>query len=284
MSIVIAAHNEEATISRLLTSLRSNAEVGEFDIYVVCNGCTDRTAELARAFGAGVNVIELPEPSKRAALKAGDDAATGFPRLYVDADVELSTVDVRALRSALRTDGVLAVGPERVLRLEGVPPLVRSYYAVWQRLPQVRSGLFGRGAIAVSELGHVRTSRLPLVMSDDLAISEAFSSDERLVVAGASVNVWPPRTLHDLIRRRIRVSTGNAELDQSEARSVEAKTSWADLASIVRERPRLALSVPVFVGVAIVAKIGARRKVRGGDFNTWLRDESSRQPGPGAGS
>jgi glycosyltransferase involved in cell wall biosynthesis len=280
MSIVIAAHNEESTIGRLLGAVLRGAAPGEFAIYVVCNGCTDTTAAVAGGFGSDVQVVELPEPSKRAALKAGDAVARAFPRLYVDADVELTTSDVRALRAALNRDGVMAASPVRNLRMDGVPVLVRGYYAVWQQLPHVRAGLFGRGAIAVSKRGHRKIADLSQVMSDDLAFSEAFAAGERMVVPSATVSVWPPRTLGDLVRRRVRVNTGNAEVDLIDGRSPESQTSWTDLVAVARAHPPLLICVPIFLGVAVAARIGARRRVRAGDFNTWLRDESSRRPGP----
>lgn len=52
---------------------------------------------------------------------------------------------------------------------------MRWYYDVWQRLPQVREGLFGRGMIVLSPEGHERVRALPQVMSDDLAMSESFA-------------------------------------------------------------------------------------------------------------
>ena len=48
VSFVIPAHNEEAVIGRCLTALLAGARRDELDIIVVCNGCTDRTAEVAR--------------------------------------------------------------------------------------------------------------------------------------------------------------------------------------------------------------------------------------------
>jgi hypothetical protein len=33
----------------------------------------------------------------------------------------------------------------------------------------------------------------------------------------------------------------------------------------------------VFLATAVVARLGARRAKRTGDFSTWLRDESSRR-------
>jgi glycosyltransferase involved in cell wall biosynthesis len=279
-SIVIPAHNEEMAIGRLLRSLLESATPGEFDIVVVCNGCTDRTSEIARYFGPDVRVLELESPSKQLALARGDAEARYFPRFYVDADVELSTSGVRAISAVLLRGEVLAGGPERMIDLGSASLLVRAYYAVWTRLPQVRTGLFGRGVVAVSAAGHRRTSLQTAVMSDDLAMSEAFALNERAVVADAVVVIRPPRTIGDLVRRRIRVVAGGVQLDQLGGRSAEAKTSWRDLFLIARERPTLSLCIPIFLGVALTAKIAARRPVRKGDFSTWLRDESSRRAAP----
>jgi hypothetical protein len=38
----------------------------------------------------------------------------------------------------------------------------------------------------------------------------------------------------------------------------------------------LAVRLPVFIGVGFLSRLLARRAVRAGDFQTWLRDESSR--------
>jgi N-acetylglucosaminyl-diphospho-decaprenol L-rhamnosyltransferase len=278
-SIVIPAHDEEASIARLLGSLKAGAQPSEFEVLVVCNGCSDRTAEVARSFG--VQVVELAEPSKAAALAHGDSLAHHYPRLYVDADVDLDVPAVRALCAALDGD-VLAAGPRRELVLDEASSLVRAYYAVWSRLPQVRTGLFGRGVVAVSAAGHERTRALPAVMSDDLAMSEAFAPAERAVVDEAVVMIRTPRTLRDLLRRRIRVATGNTQLDQVGGRSDAAKTSWADLLRLARTEPRVVSGVPVFVAVAVVARLASRRRVRSGDFSTWLRDDSSRRTRRGA--
>jgi hypothetical protein len=276
-SIVIPAHNEAAVIGRLLAGLLANAAPAEFDIVVVCNGCTDDTAAVARRCGPAVTVIEVPEPSKREALRTGDTAARGYPRLYVDADVELGTADVRALLRTLAVPGVLATAPERTLPTSGVSWPVRSYYRTWQRLPQVREGLFGRGVIALSETGQRRVAALAPSMSDDLAMSEAFVPAERRITRDAHVVVRPPRTIRDLLRRRIRVTTGNAQLDSTAGRGDAAKTSLGTLAGLVREQPGSAPSVAVFLAVAVISRFAARRRIRAGDFDTWLRDESSRQ-------
>ena len=160
-TIIVPAHNEARVIGRLLSQLMAEAQPGEFNIVVVANGCTDDTAKAAASFGPAVRVISIPVASKSKALAAGNQAVDDFPRIYVDADVELHTRDVRALAEALRQPGVLGVGPRVTNNLADRPWLIRWYYAVWEQLPAVQAGLFGRGVIGVSETGYKRIADLP---------------------------------------------------------------------------------------------------------------------------
>jgi glycosyltransferase involved in cell wall biosynthesis len=268
VSVVIPAHNEERVIGRLLGRLGRSG----LDIVVVPNGCTDDTAGVAASFGA--RVVTSPEASKAAALRLGDRNAHGFPRLYVDADVELGADDVRALVAALERPGVLAAAPARVLDMARRPWPVRWYYDVWTRLPEVRRGLFGRGVIAVGAEGHARLERLPGVIADDLAASLAFAPDERVVVADARVVIRPPRTWGDLLRRRTRAVTGVTQLEAAELDQAggSARTSPRDLAAMALREPLLVPRLALFVSVTLIARRRARRT--GG--RTWERDESSR--------
>ncbi len=190
--------------------------------------------------------------------------------------MEISADSVGRLAHAVRDTMFLASAPERTIPRDGVGLLVRWYYDVWERLPQVRTGLFGRGVIALSEAGNQRFRDLPPMMADDLVISEAFAPQERIVVVDAHVVVRPPRRLRDLHRRRVRSATGNAQADLVGLRRAQSSTSISTLLRLVRTEPRLAIRLPVFVGVTIAAKVAARRAIKAGDFNTWLRDESSR--------
>ncbi|MET8156568.1 glycosyltransferase [Sphaerisporangium sp. NPDC005289] len=349
-SVIIPAHNEARVIGRLLSRLLAEASKDEFDVVVVANGCDDDTASVARGFG--VRVVETPVPSKREALRLGDEAAAAHPRVYVDADIEMGTADLRALRDALldgtadARDGMahdsaddahktgtpgsadvargggahgsadvtrgggadggtdhargdragdgsehgrsfaapsrgtapkaLAAAPERALVLSDRPWPVRAYYAVWSRLPAVREGLFGRGVIAVSEEGNRRLMDLPPVMGDDLAASLAFEPAERRVVRHAHAVIHPPRTLGDLLRRRVRAVTVVAEIQQGPMSGQEARTGLRDLLAIAGRAPWLLPHLAVFLAVTLVARARARRAVRAKDYTTWLRDESSR--------
>lgn len=273
-SVVIPAHDEERGIARSLTALLDGS--GAFDVVVVCNGCTDRTAEIARQFAPAVRVIEIAEASKSAAVRTGNRATEVFPRLHLDADVTLTGADLLLLLKPFAQEGVLATAPRRVVPRDGCGPIVRWYYDVWEQLPQVATGLFGRGAFVLSRDGQERVDALPPVMSDDLAVSDAFAGSERLVVDAATVTVWPPRTMADLLRRRIRVTTGSRQAAQVGVRSHESVTRPRTLLDLARRRPAMVPRIGVFVAVTVIARIRARRFTRTGDFTTWQRDESSR--------
>lgn len=276
-SVIIPAHNEQDVIGRLLARFVAGMHPTEFEILVVCNGCTDGTVDVATGYGPDIHVIDIPEPSKAIALARGDDAATCFPRVYVDADVEIGPADLRSLLAALDRPGVRAAAPGRRMPQDGVSPLVRAYYSVWEQLPNVQSSLFGRGVVAVSAAGYQRARQLRDVMADDLAMSEAFAPEERVVVQNAQVTVHPPRTLRDLLRRRIRVRTGNVQFERVGSQPIESGTRTRELLAIARQGPVTAIQVAVFVGVAIAARLTAYGRARTGNTDTWLRDESSRR-------
>jgi hypothetical protein len=282
-TVVIPAHNEGQVISRLLGQLVPVSGPGELNVIVVANGCTDDTADVAALFGPRVRVLSIPVASKHAALVAGGRAAQDFPRVYIDADVELRAEDVRALAAALQRPGILAAAPERVLPMAGRPWLVRWHYEVWTRLPEVRRGLFGRGVIAVSMSGQERIANLPPLLADDLAASLLFAPAERTIVPEAQVIIHVPRTAADLLRRRVRALAGVTQIERARQEpGSAARTHMTDLLVLIREEPRMAPRVAVFLAVAVLSRLLARRTVRRSDYSTWLRDESSRS-GPGAG-
>jgi hypothetical protein len=254
----------------------ADARSDEFRVLVVANGCTDDTAAVAAGYGPLVRVVSTPIASKSQALALSDGYTQGFPRVYLDADVDMGTGDIRALAGALAEPGVLAAGPARALVMDGRPRGVRWYYDVWQRLPAVQDGLFGRGVIAVSEAGHARLRELPPVLNDDLAASVAFAPHERRVVTGARAVIHPPRTLGDLVRRRVRSLTGLAEMKGRLAGVDATRTSRSSLVRIVRDEPAMAPRMAVFLAVTVYARWKARRPIRDRDFTTWQRDESSR--------
>ncbi|NPD03684.1 glycosyltransferase [Nocardioides sp. zg-1308] len=275
-SVIIPAHNEAATIGRNLRALREGTSGAELDVVVVCNGCTDHTAEAARQADPQARVIEIQQPSKAEAVRVGNAATDVFPRIHLDADIELTGAAALRLIEPITAEQVLATAPRRDVPRTGCSRWVRWYYDVWEALPQVESGLFGRGVVVLSEQAQARVSALPRMMSDDLGMSDSFSGTERRVVPGAVAVVHPPRTLRDLVRRRVRIATGNAQAGRLGVRRPASRTGVRTLLGLAVSRPGLALRLPVFVAVHAAAQLGARRALKAGDFTTWQRDESSR--------
>ncbi|MEV4626232.1 glycosyltransferase [Micromonospora sp. NPDC049523] len=275
-SVVIAAHNEAAVLPRCLHRLLDGAAPGEFEVLVVANGCTDATAEVARSV-PGVQVLELVEASKSAALNAGDEAATRFPRIYLDADIELSAAGARALASAVDSGALLAAAPARRLDVTGRPLAVRAYYAINSRLPAFRDALFGRGAIVLSAAGRARFDRFPGLVADDLFLDSLFEVGEKREITAVTTVVATPRQTRDLLRRLGRVRAGNAAMRASDNRVRRARrASW--LVDVVLPRPWLLPAGVCYAALTVLAGIAARRTAT---QQGWGRDESSRTPAEG---
>jgi glycosyltransferase involved in cell wall biosynthesis len=275
-SIVIPAHNEEGVIGRLLRPLVENAEPGELEVVVACNGCTDRTAEVAAGF-PGVRVLDLSQPSKAAALNEGDRAASRFPRIYLDADVRVDLASVRATASALRAGALAATPPLRV-DLSAASRPVRAYYAVWTRLLARRGEYLGSGFYGLSEDGRRRFSEFPAIVADDLFVRELFAPQERTLVEPGVFTITPPPTLRALVDVRTRVQAGNVQLAEAspELEVDRSPGRGGGLAAVVREEPRLAGPAVVDFAVQVAARLRARWRNRFGNVNRWDRDSASR--------
>lgn len=282
MSVIVPAHNEARSIGRLLDALLGSPDsttvVPGLDVVVVCNGCSDDTAAVAGRYGHGddLRVVQIPVPSKIEALRTGNSCAHYATRAFVDADVIIDHDGLAAMQQAMERTGSLAAGPTRVLDRQGVSLPVRWYYDVWERLPQVEEGLFGRGVVMVSAEGLDQLDLSADLLSDDLAMSEAFAPSQRVVVRGATVTIRLPKTVADLLRRRIRVALGNAQADQLGVRTEAARTSMSDVVRPAVRDPRLMPKVLVFLAVTVIARTVARRHRASGTPAGWLRDESSR--------
>jgi glycosyltransferase involved in cell wall biosynthesis len=72
ISIIVPAHNESSVIARALAAWIGDSRSDGMDVVVVCNGCTDNTAEIARRFGPTARVIESEVARKTHALNLGD--------------------------------------------------------------------------------------------------------------------------------------------------------------------------------------------------------------------
>jgi glycosyltransferase involved in cell wall biosynthesis len=272
ITIIIPAFNERSVITRTLKSITENAAPGELDVIVVCNGCKDDTASVARGFGQPVRVIETEVGSKPNALNLGDQAARTFPRVYIDADVLISIETIRSLVKRLEQGDAFAVAPTPNIDVAGCSWLVRAYYDIKSRLPSAREGIGGSGVYALSEAGHRRISEFPIITADDGYVRLTFRANERDTLA----SVFAPRTVRELIAIKTRSHYGSFELARMFPKLWENKeeSNNSTLAGLFRY-PWLWLKLSVYCWVTITAKRRAKDRIRVGSF-AWQRDETSR--------
>ncbi|HEV8558512.1 MAG TPA: glycosyltransferase [Actinophytocola sp.] len=270
-SVVIPAHNEAAVIGRCLDTLFAGAAPDELDVVVVANGCTDDTAVAAKR--AGVRVLETPIGGKPHAIRLGDEACLTFPRVYLDADVELSAASVRALVAALEKPGVLAAAPVPEWDLRGAGRVARRVHRVHDALVAPSRALAGVGVYMLGERGHAQAFPLPDLISDDGWVHRSFTAEERAVVPGARSVVRPARTVRAHLRRRVRVRLGNRELAALGKPAAEGRLRLGSLAALIRRRTVSPLDAACYLGVLAADRLLARTK-RGSA--SWSRDVSSR--------
>jgi glycosyltransferase involved in cell wall biosynthesis len=274
ISVVIPAHDESTVIERCLRALLTDATEEEFDIVVVANGCTDDTAARARSVGGPVTVVEEPVGGKINALAVGDRVAHGFPRIYLDADVELSTTTARAIADALRQGPALAAGARPRLRTEHVSSLVRWHYEAWLRLPVLNRAYLGSGVYAVSAEGHRRISPWPQVVADDEYVRRRFRFEERISVP-EGFDVHLSRTVRAYVRRAVRARRGNADLtvDTADVLPDDSPRGLRPVLGLLRN-PRNLHRVLAFVTLTTVVRVAVL--LDRGSRSTWHRDTSSR--------
>jgi len=234
-SIVIPAYNEETRIRGLLGTLSDPSIKGAYDVFVICNGCTDRTRQVAEEY-PGVVVVEIAGVGKYLALNEGDRLAGDvYPRLYCDADIQLSPNSVITLVDALTTEEVVVAGPEIRYALEGVNWTIKMFYrgAANPVIAGWNSGLLaGRGLYGASRAARRRFGSFPALYADDLFFDSQFDSTEKIVLPTAIALLWVPVNLRQLVKGEMRVAEGNRQYRVVE--HVEGATT--DYAAVHRER------------------------------------------------
>ncbi len=112
LSVVIPAYNEEDYIGKCLKSLAQQQTNEEFEVIVVDNASTDRTADISNNFKDKLNLRVIYEPKKGrgAARAAGCSAAQGDIIFWTDADATPPIDWLQELSQALHSNrNIIAV-------------------------------------------------------------------------------------------------------------------------------------------------------------------------------
>ena len=174
VSVVIPALNEEETVSEIVSLLASIQLVDE--IIVVCDGCTDNTAQFAKTSGA--RVIELSKNiGKGGAMMVGVRAASNDVILFLDADLLGLTEEcvINLVTPVLRGNADMTVGIFEKGRMatdlaQTVAPFLSGQRAV------KRSLLEGMSDLDASRFG-VEIALTRFAVEKDMAVEEVVLKD-----------------------------------------------------------------------------------------------------------
>lgn len=110
VSVVIPAHNEEKYVARCIRSIKNAADVfgGIVEIIVVCNRCTDKTAEIAESLGA--RVIFNEDRCIAKVRNTGIFAAKGQMVMTIDCDNRMTKGTIREAWRLLRSGRYIGGG------------------------------------------------------------------------------------------------------------------------------------------------------------------------------
>jgi len=141
VTVVIAAHNEAELIgAKVRNVFEQDYAPGKYTCIVVCDGCTDDTADAARAArDERLQVIELPrQRGKLAAIRAALPHARGEIIAFTDANVLLERDALRHLVAPLADPSVAAVSGAK--HISDGPEAVYWRYERWLRAVESASG------------------------------------------------------------------------------------------------------------------------------------------------
>ena len=279
ISAIIPAHNEAGVIADTLRSLLQGHEPGAVRVLVVCNGCSDSTADVARSV-AGVTVVESPIPSKVAAVNLGLETAPEGIAICVDADIRLSPGGLAALAAAINVPEPRVAAP--AVRMDfgsGTTWSVRAYYRLWLSLPYVAEGMVGCGVYALNRAARQRLGKIPQIIADDGYVRGSFAPAERVKVDGVTATVRAPRTMRDLVKIKTRSRLGRYQLDSMFGGKLPGQnerhqhaTAWRG----VLRNPVRWVDVAVYLYVNTVTRYRAKRQFAKLETYVWERDESTR--------
>ena len=196
IAVIVPAFNEEKVIAGTLEQLLRDAKAGEFEVTVVCNGCNDQTANAAKEASGDINVIELTEASKTAAINAGLqgvrsskivllDSDRGAPLFMQFKEATQSVLEPYAGTREYEQAGERVVRGQRLLQSTGDILLGWSHSASKDtgatRYYYFRQLWDGKGSADVDEMGGRRLRGYAKLCGGVLAIAHARSGDASMI-------------------------------------------------------------------------------------------------------
>lgn len=215
VTVVVAAHDEEAVITRRLENLLAlDYPAAKLEIVVASDGSTDRTDELVRSVAAGtrrVHLLRCPRAGKVAAQNRAVKETTSEIVAFSDANARWAPDALRRLmRNFADPDVAYVCGKLRLERSGGTNREgIYWRYELW-----VRHSESALGSITAGNGGIYAVRRSDYIENDprighDLGLPYQLTQRGRRAVYDPDAVAWekPSRDLEDEYQRKVRMQS-----------------------------------------------------------------------------
>ncbi len=217
VSVIIAAHNEDATIGdKLENTLALDYPNGRMEILVASDGSTDGTEEIVARYALrGVRLLRLARCGKMKALERLVSFARGEILVFTDANTWLIPQAMRALAAHFADPEVGGVcGCKRIGKTVAgeIVALSEGFYWKYDQLLKVWESRLGSTIAADGALYAIRRELFqPPVdpaQADDLAISARIRMQGKRLIFDTRAVVWeePPSSAKSEFWRKVRIT------------------------------------------------------------------------------
>jgi cellulose synthase/poly-beta-1,6-N-acetylglucosamine synthase-like glycosyltransferase len=204
-AIAIPAHNEAGVIGRTVAHLKQlDYPANMFDVHVVADHCSDRTAGVAQTAGAVVHERQIgPRGSKGAALQwlfdrilpAESDVEPYDAVVVFDADTQVAPNFLHLMAERLGRGEAIIQGQHRIRNPEDgwFPALVWAMFIVDNRLQNLGRGALGLSAKNMGDSICFRADLLHRLGWGD-GLTEDYAFRQRLLLEGLKI-AYEPRAI-----------------------------------------------------------------------------------------
>ncbi len=261
VSLCFSAYNEEAVIAQKMRNCAGlDYPADRLEILVGCDGCADRTAELARAGGpSNARIFDYRERSgKLKVLNRLFEEARGEIIVLTDASTMLQEDAVRSLVRHFADPEVGCVSGEMRLSAQGGRPRTESLhwrYEVFLKGFESRLNALVGASGCVYAIRRSHFSPLPAnAINEDFLIPMFIrAGGHRVVYDRDAVGVEEEAPMQQNFRRHVRIGAGNWHALRMTARLLSPTAGWIALS--YWSHKVLRWLIPFLIPVSVVSAL-----------------------------
>ena len=257
ITVVIAAHNEEASIAGKLDNLAELSGEWELDVIVASDGSGDATVAIARGHVSLPTVLDLERGGKASALNAALEIAEGEVVVFSDANSRLEGDALEHLLAPFADPDVGGVAGDQRYSSGSTSTArgERDYWSYERNLKRLESAI-GSVVSSTGTLHAIRRDlidRVPPDVTDDFYLSTGvITRNRRLVFAPAAI-AWeqPNDDASAEYRRRVRIiSRGLTGVARRRELLDWREHGWYSLVLFVHKVARRLVFLPMLAAAA----------------------------------